>query len=249
MKNRAKLGVLIPASDVVVEHDFQRFLPRDVSFHTARLKQGRSAQLGDHENLFTMIASSEEAAKSVAVVDIDLLLFCCTSASFFKGYGWDRELADRLRVATNVPSITTTTAIVDALKEAGRRKIFLATPYPDFCNRVEIDVLNREGFDVAGSLSFGCERSIEVGSLTPDKMIGMIRDARTEISACDALFVSCTGVRSTEIIGELERETGVPVLTSNSAIIWAAMKFLGIPLVQVPQLGAFFQKQNVEVLN
>lgn len=247
MKLRAKIGVLIPASDVVVEHDFQRFLPSDVSFHTARLKQGRSALLGDHENLFTMIASSEEAAKSVAVADIDLLLFCCTSASFFKGHGWDKELAERLKTATNVPSITTTTAIIDALKHAGHKKVFLATPYPDFCNQVEIDVLVKAGFEVVGSLSFGCKRSVEVGTVTPDKMIKMIGDVRGELAGCDALLVSCTGLRSTEIIADLEHVTGLPVITSNSAIIWAALKFLGIPSSHKLSLGRFFQKELTNV--
>lgn len=246
---RAKVGVLIPASDVVVEHDFQRFLPSDISFHVARLRQGRAALLGDQENLFTMIASSEDAAKSLTVADIDLLLFCCTSASFFKGHGWDKELAGRLQAATNIPSITTTTAIIDALKDAGHKKIFLATPYPDFCNQVEIEVLTKAGFEVAGCLSFGCTHSIEVGSVTPDKMIRMIQNIHAELAGCDALLVSCTGVRSTEIIEELEREAKMPVLTSNSAIIWAAMRFLNMPLTCVPKLGAFFHKQNTDIFN
>jgi len=42
------------------------------------------------------------------------------------------------------------------------------------------------------------------------------------------LFISCTNFRAIEVIGLLERETEKPVVTSNQAGLWCALRSLGI---------------------
>lgn len=43
-----------------------------------------------------------------------------------------------------------------------------------------------------------------------------------------ALFISCTNLRTVEIIDRLEKELRVPVVSSNTATLWAGMKVLGV---------------------
>jgi maleate cis-trans isomerase len=44
----------------------------------------------------------------------------------------------------------------------------------------------------------------------------------------DGIFISCTSLRSPEIIEALEKNTGKPVVTSTQASIWAALRKIGI---------------------
>jgi maleate cis-trans isomerase len=44
----------------------------------------------------------------------------------------------------------------------------------------------------------------------------------------DAIFISCTNFRSIEIIDRLETETSKPVITSNQATLWHALRKLGL---------------------
>ena len=46
-------------------------------------------------------------------------------------------------------------------------------------------------------------------------------------AGADALFISCTGICALPQIERLERELGVPVITSNQATIWCAMRRIG----------------------
>jgi maleate cis-trans isomerase len=46
--------------------------------------------------------------------------------------------------------------------------------------------------------------------------------------AADAYFIGCTAVRSVEVVEELEAELKRPVLTSNQAMVWHAMRVSGI---------------------
>ena len=49
-----------------------------------------------------------------------------------------------------------------------------------------------------------------------------IRDAIKALAAtdCDAIFGSCTNLRIAGILDELNKTSGKPVLTSNSALAW-----------------------------
>ena len=44
----------------------------------------------------------------------------------------------------------------------------------------------------------------------------------------DAIFISCGGLRSLEIVEELENVVGKPVIVSNQAMFWNALRLAGI---------------------
>jgi maleate isomerase len=46
--------------------------------------------------------------------------------------------------------------------------------------------------------------------------------------AADAYFISCTTIRSTDVIERIERELGKPVVTSNQGMLWSALRDAGI---------------------
>jgi maleate isomerase len=46
--------------------------------------------------------------------------------------------------------------------------------------------------------------------------------------AAEAYFISCTTIRSAEVIDALEETLGKPVLTSNQAMLWRALRDTGI---------------------
>ena len=44
----------------------------------------------------------------------------------------------------------------------------------------------------------------------------------------DGIFITCTNFRCSDVIEEIERDAGIPVVTSNQATAWHLMKLLGI---------------------
>jgi maleate isomerase len=44
----------------------------------------------------------------------------------------------------------------------------------------------------------------------------------------DAILISCGNLRSFEAIEPLETDTGLPVVTSNQAGLWQALRLVGI---------------------
>ena len=69
-----------------METEFWRIAPEGVSVHTARIAGGRH---GTPEELRNMEKEAREAAKRVANTEPDVLVYGCTSGSFFEGPEWN----------------------------------------------------------------------------------------------------------------------------------------------------------------
>jgi maleate isomerase len=55
----------------------------------------------------------------------------------------------------------------------------------------------------------------------------------------DAVFVSCTSVRLAESAAAIEKETGVPITSSNHAMAWHSLRLAGVNDA-LPQFGSLF---------
>lgn len=56
----------------------------------------------------------------------------------------------------------------------------------------------------------------------------------------EVIFISCTNFRAIEIIRKLEEETGKPVISSNQATLWYALRKLGLN-DSIKGLGRLFE--------
>ena len=62
--------------------------------------------------------------------------------------------------------------------------------------------------------------------VTPEQWFDLtVANARPD---ADAYFISCTAVRSLEVIGALEAALGRPVVTSNQAFAWHCLREIGV---------------------
>ena len=229
-----RIGVLVPSLDPVVEHDFQRFLPAAASFHVARLDQPTSSKPASDESLTRMCNLAPPRAQPLADLGARLILFCCTSASFFRGFGWDRELARRIEEAVGVPALTTSTAVAEAFAALGIRRAFMVTPYPRSINQREQAFFNAHSVEIPAFTSFECEHSHDIDKVTPGAIVERVLAHRTAIDDCDGVFVSCTALRAMETVEHLEAELDKPVVTSNASALWAALRRLDIDGSGVP---------------
>jgi len=235
-----RLGLLVPASDMVSEVDFHNHLPPSVVFYTARLHQPQNSGIGTQENYQGLVDSAPDAARSVALANPELLVYSCTSGSFFKGPNWHQELSVLLEEASGIPTITTSTALITALAAFKARTVFLASPYPDSVNEAEASFLKAHGFKITTVLNFGCTKSKEIFAITPEQIVDAVLARCDEVKQNDVLFLTCTGLRSVDVVATLERELDRPVITSNSTALWLALVRLGVDMSKV-KAGCLFQ--------
>lgn len=229
-----RIGLLVPAADPMTEADFRRHLPAGLSFHATRLHETAASVVSDLANLDELVASAPDAARLVALVSPELIVFCCTSASLYKGPGWDREVARIITEATGIEATTTATAVLAAARALGLEGAFMLTPYPEATNRLEADFLAASGIRVTAFASLECGHATDLGRITPDAVMTGARAHRAAIEAAGALFVSCTALPVFDLIEGLEAELGLPVLSSNQANLWHTLALLGVEAGGIP---------------
>ena len=223
---RGRIGLITLASDTSVLPEYTQVMPEDVAVYAAPIVLPRGEV--NATALAEMLASDqlEQAAALLVWADVDVIVFACTTGSLVHGVGWDREVAGRIERASGRPATTTTTTVLGALRAVGATSLAVATPYLDELNAIERQFLEASGFAVAGICGLGCATDAEIGRLDPADAVSLVE--RVDTPEADAVFISCTNFHCLSAIASLERQVGKPLVTSNLAGAWAALRQIGI---------------------
>lgn len=178
--------------------------------------------------LTEMIKQVERAAQELASAEVDIILQAGTAAAFFAGLGHDMALIQRITSATGIRATTTLTAVLAALRQLGARRLAVATSYLQEIDSRLAEVLIGSGFEVLAIRGMGLKRSIDMGKVVPEATYQLARNVTRAAPAAEAILISCGNLRSFEIIEPLESDTGLPVVTSNQAGLWQALRLAGI---------------------
>lgn len=228
-----RIGILVPAINSVIEPETYRLIPKQVTAHFERLDiPPLEAKTNEEWRLVLgqMGKDARRAARVLAMVRPKVIAFGCTSGSFYQGIEYDQELIRGIEAETGIPALTTSTAVVRALRELKLYKICLVSPYPDHVNKWAKDFLEANGFEVPIAkglgLSLAEEQNLPESVTAPEVAYELAKNTYDE--SCDGVFVSCTLFRTIEILERFEREVGKPVISSNQATVWLALRKAGI---------------------
>ncbi len=72
----------------------------------------------------------------------------------------------------------------------------------------------------------GITANAKIGAVEPEQIVRVARE-KFDATAIDLLFASCTNLRALEARERIERELGVPVVTSNHAALEAVAELIG----------------------
>jgi maleate isomerase len=233
--SRGAIGLLLPSGNQAAEAQLRAMLPADVGLRTTRLKLTDSS----HSSLLAMADRLEDDARLLADARVSLVFFHCTAVSTFSAE-MEASLESRITSATGLPSATTSRALVEGLKVLGSRRLTLLSPYGEAVNAREAAFFESNGFSVESCDGFGCHTADEMMAITPAQWLDFA--VRRTPPHADVCVLSCTTVRTAEIVQALERRLGRPVITSNTAAAWYAMRRLGV-LDSVVRFGELLERR------
>ncbi|WP_433036699.1 maleate cis-trans isomerase family protein [Actinomycetospora sp. CA-053990] len=227
--DRLRLGIVLPSGNTVAEPEIAAMLPPGVVAHVTRLPLVGSSP----EALARMADGVDAAAELLADAHPDLVLFHCTAVTTIAP-----ELEERLRTTmerrTGVPAVTTGAALVAALRALAATRVGLLTPYVPAVHDREKAFLAEHGVEVVVDAALGLDTNTEMARVPPPDLVDFV--ARHAHPEAEAYLLSCTALRSAPTIEVLEQLTGRPVVTSNQAAVWHALRRAGVGDV-VPRFG------------
>lgn len=216
-----QLGMIVLQSDETLEADMRRLLPPQVELLVSRVQSGETLS---HE----MIAGMEHRLTAAA----DLLPrgtvfgavgYGCTSASAQIG---SARVAELVRAGVSTPHVTDpAAALIAACGAMGLRSLGLVSPYiPSISDRLR-GVIENAGIAVAQFGSFSEPVEANVVRITE----ASLRCAAERVAeGSDGVFLSCTNLRTLDVIPQIEARIGKPVLSSNQVLAWHMLRLAGI---------------------
>ena len=219
-----RLGLVVPSSNTTAEPEFRAALPPDATIHAARMPLEDVTA----DELDAMADGAERAAALLSHASVDGVAYACTTGSLLHGSGFDSRLESRLSEAAGAPAVATALSVVRALHALDVERVAVATPYAADLDELEREYLADNGFEVVALDGRGLVENTAIGALTPDEAERQGRSVLADAPDADALFVSCTNYRSMPALASLEREFGVPVVSSNAATLWDLCHRVGV---------------------
>ncbi len=219
---QAGIGVVVPY-DFALDRELWRWLPNDVSLHITRLPY---APMPATMEMAVHISDPEHAAQcvtDVSAVGPLVTAYACTSGSFVGGPLAEQALVEAMLAAGSPLALTTSGALLSALRYLGYTRIATATPYTADLTVGLTAFLGESGIEVTAAAGLGL--TSDIWTVPHDVTAQLVRE--TDTDDAQAVFISCTNLPTYDVIADLEHELGKPVLTANQVTMWHALSLIG----------------------
>ena len=228
-RGRARIGVVVPVSNSNLEPDMTMMCPPGVSAHFARAGGYDVDAVPDETQMQRYSAAAvDEVIDGLRACKPNVLLYGCTSATLARGPAFDEEFRAKIEARAGVPAVTAASSLIEALRDLGVQRLAFSSPYVASLNDYAVSFLEALGFRCVGRADTASALgNDEIAALTPEDVMALAE--RADRPEAEAIVLSCTDMRAAEAVVAIERRLGKPVVTSNQAMMHAALKRLGIP--------------------
>ncbi len=221
---RPRLGLIVPPADGAVPDDAHHLYGERIDFIARGLGIGGVSP----EGFAPVVDRIVETARALAADGAQAVSMMGTSISFYRGAERTEALRRAMEDAAGVPCTTMSHAVVRALRALGVQRVAVATSYIDELNQRLSDYLAHEGLDVQALEGLGVVGVQDVFAVTPQTLTALAERVLARAPQAQALFISCGGLRTHDVVEPLEARFGLPVVASSPCGFWDLMRTAGL---------------------
>ena len=227
---RAKIGVIVPSTNTVVEYDCNSLPLPGVTFHASRFYVEAPDLSSDDAFLYFLDKIRETiptAVRDVMTCEPDHILMGMSAETFWGGKEGNSAFADRVREISGDLKITSgASACNAALERLGISSIACLTPYQPVADEQVYNYFTECGYDVKRVSGLRCRTATSIADVTPQRLDEAL-DA-LDGSDIDAIVQCGTNLSMVETAERAEERLGKPVMAINAVCLWHALRELGI---------------------
>jgi maleate isomerase len=224
MATARRIGLMIPSSNTMMEVDFARGLPAGTTLHTARMFMEETTAEAEYRMLDEFAIP---AARDLGTARPDVVVFGCTSGGALRGNDYDAELCERISEVSGAVTVSTIRSVRHAIEASGAAKVGIITPYIDELNeKIKVSV-EADGVEVVKIAGLGMTENFQIARVEHDAIVDFAAEALGGLDI-DLVFASCTNFGAVEAIPAISERLGLPVISSNQAVLAAAIAELDV---------------------
>lgn len=224
---RAKIGIVIPSTNTIVQPEMEAMRPDGVTNHISRIRIPNVA-IGDNEAFGELIRlimeAQDEAVDSVMSCEPDHVILGISAETFWDGANHSETLRRDLEAKTGLAVTLASDAIDAALKRSGAKRIGIVTPYQAIGGDKVRRFFGEIGYEVTDVVCLACSSPVATAHVTEETM----RNSVTELMRAepDAIVQIGTNLPFSYLAGRID--VGRPVVAANTALYAHALNALSI---------------------
>jgi len=230
---RAKIGVLAPTTNTIVQPEFEALRPPGVTNHHARIEPSSAGiEPGDVETY----AKRLERGNATILKGIDELVPCAPNAivlahsinSFRGGLDGARQMQAELEAhAGGLPVVLPSLAFLRALEVLGAgKRISALTPFWPPGDEQVRTFFESAGYSICRIKGLECPGPLSIASVREDDIAALFDELAADHP--DAILQPGTNLASTRAAAEASERLGIPVLSCNTTTYWHTLRSLNI---------------------
>ena len=209
------VGLIVLQTDETMEHELRHWLPSSVRLFHSRIPNSVDINSDSLQAMKQGLPTT--AALLPSTTAFRVIAYGCTSAATVIG---EQAVTDAVHsVFPRVAVTNPLSAIKARLASLNAHRIALLTPYVPAVSQALIESLNKDGYQVVNVGSFNESRDDRVARIASQSLMHALEVLASENNV-DAIVASCTNLRLSGLVQEATERLGIPVISSNSALVW-----------------------------
>lgn len=225
------IGVVAPF-DLALDRELWRWTPEPVSLYLTRTPALEGSVEMELVEQLADLDTIQAACAEVAIASPAVTAYLCTSASFIGGLAGEARIRAAMERGGARRALTTSGALLEALAALEVTRAVVATPYDAQLTEKLVAFLGEAGIETSGSAHLGL--GADIWRVSAESVFELA--CAVPRAGAQALVLSCTNLRTYDVIGPLERTLGIPVVSANLATMWASLRALGRSPSSRPEL-------------
>ncbi len=220
----APVGLVVLQTDETIESDMRRMLPQRLPFYVTRVASDPEVT---PQGLLAMEGRITGAAKLLPqALPFASIGYGCTSATAQIGA---RQVAELIGAGAKTTHVSDPlTALIAACGALDVERLGFLSPYTvDVSDKLRA-TLTEAGITTPVFGSFQEANEASVVRIGAQSIIDAACDLVTQENV-DAVFLSCTNLRTLDVIEQIEERTGIACLSSNQVLAWHLTSAANVP--------------------
>jgi maleate isomerase len=218
----AKIGLVIPSNNTVIEPEFWAAKPDRVTVHSARVLSGGNTP----EGIVEMEKNAARAVRELHAGGMSVIAYACLATSLVKGREWDESIRAHIQSTTERPATTAAAATIGAIRAVGASRIGIATPYTQRIGALVGPFFESFGLQPLTVQNLNTADSRELWKTSPDTVFDLALSV--DSADAEAICILATDLPTAGVIDVIAAAVKKPVVTTNQAILWQCLSLAGV---------------------